>query len=303
MQKLSTVAMIGLVIILACVYGCAPAEPSPTATLPPPTVTATQPLPTSTPTPPLPTPTPIPEPVVEGWAVLAERDFYEEYGMADLPVDYVNMERVHTLLTRMGWDEDHILELREFDQENLRDALGWLADNAGEEDIAYLHVSAHGIFLHEVVHWTTFFPPYWAAIPSQRRVLTLNCCRGAIFTGAVNADARPHLSIAATGREEDGWAGLEEEGLPIIGEVFTYYYVEAFDTPGADSDGDGAVSVQEAAAYAEAEQRSYMHDVVFEVPEFEAAFRNAGFPVDDPDYPHVVVDDTIGEPVFLDFHE
>ena len=263
----------------------------------------------------VPTPTPSPRPtgdgapsewpsegdgVVNGWAVLVERDYYSEYGWADLPVDYINIVRVHQLLLDLGWSEDHIRELREFDQQDLREGLDWLASNADADDLAYVHVSAHGIFLHEGVHWSNFFPAAWAAVPSQRRVLVVNSCRAAIFTGDVRGDPAPHLSIASTGREEDGWSGLEEEGLPIIGEVFTYYFVDAFTDPEADADGNGAVSIQEAALRAEEQQSTYMHEVVFAVPEFEEAFRNAGFPIDKPTYPNVVVDDAIGEPVYLD---
>ena len=130
----------------------------------------------------------------------------------------------------------------------------------------------------------------------------VNACRAAIFTGDVRGDPAPHLSIASTGRKEDGWSGLEEEGLPIIGEVFTYYFVDAFTDPEADADGNGAVSIQEAARRAEEQQSTYMHEVVFAVPEFEEAFRKAGFPIDKPTYPNVVVDDAIGEPVYLDLN-
>lgn len=256
---------------------------------------------TTTP-PPTATPTPTAtagDGVVNGWAVLAERDYYSEYEMSDLPVDYINISRVHQLLLDLGWQEDRIRELREFGQQDLREALEWLADHADEDDVVYFHVSAHGLFLHRGVHWSTFFPANWTEVPSQRRVLVVNACRAAIFTGAVNDDPRPHLSVAATGRDEDGWAGLEEEGLPIIGEVFTYYFVAAFDDPDADLDSNGAVSVQEATLYAEEQQRTYMHEVVFAVPEFLEMFQKAGFPTDDPEYPHVVVDDTIGKPLYL----
>ena len=256
--------------------------------------------PTATPTPaPTPTPQPVSDGVRDGWAVLVERDFYADYGMHDLPVDYINITRVHQLLLDLGWQESHIREVREFDQDDLREALGWLAANADEDDLVYLHVSAHGLFLHQAIHWGSFFPPEWVTIPGSQRVLVVTSCRAANFTGAVRRDSRPHLSIASTGKDEGGWAGLEEEGLPIIGEVFTYYFVAAFGDPEADADGDGVVSVQEAARYAEEHQCTYMHEVVFAVPEFEQASRDAGFPIDDPHYPHVVMDDKVREPVYL----
>jgi hypothetical protein len=241
--------------------------------------------------------------VVDGWAILAERDYYSEYGMADLPVDYVNIERVHQLLLDLGWEEGHIREVREFDQDDLREALDWMASNADADDLVFMHVSAHGTFLRDAMSWASFFPPEWAAIPSQRRVVVVNSCRAAILTGVVRGDPEPYLSIASTGREEGGWAGLEEEGLPIIGEIFTYYFVAAFADPEADVDGDGRVSIQEAADYGEEKQRAYLHEVVFAVPEFEQMFRDAGSRIDDPAYPHVVVDDKVGEPVYLELGE
>jgi len=318
MRKLLRIVVLlsTLVVVGVCGSACGgpqttaqPTErPTQTLTTPPPATANPTVAPTAAPTtaPPL-TPAPSPQPsgdgVVDGWAVLAERDYYSEYGMADLPVDYVNVERVHQLLLDLGWEEGHIREVREFDQDGLRDALDWMASSADADDLVFLHVSAHGQFLHEGVSWTTFFPPEWAAIPSQRRVVVVNSCRAAIFTGAVRGDPEPYLSIASTGREEGGWAGLEEEGLPIIGEVFTYYFVAAFTDPEADADGDGTVSIQEAADYGEEKQCAYMHEVVFAVPEFEQAFRDAGFRIDDPAYPHVAVDDKVGEPVYLELGE
>ena len=43
-----------------------------------------------------------------------------------------------------------------------------------------------------------------------------------------------------------------------------------------------------------------MHDVVFAVPEFIAMYHEIGsYPDQDPDFPPVIVDDTIGEPLYL----
>ena len=54
--------------------------------------------------------------------------------------------------------------------------------------------------------------------------------------------------MAATAASEYSWVDLEEEGLPIIGGVFTHYFASALDNPEAGANGDGWVSVQEAAA-------------------------------------------------------
>ena len=237
---------------------------------------------------------------MEGWAVLAEKDDYSDVEMNDLPVDYANLTLLSERLRGFGWQESHIREAPEFDQEDLRQALDWLASNADEDDLVFFYVAAHGSYLREVVGWSEFFPAEWAEVPSQRRVLVVDACRAGLLIDAVRGDPRPHLSIAAVGADEYGWSGLPEEGLPIIGGVFTHYFAAAFDDSAADADSDGAISVQEAARRAEGQQRTYMHDVVFAVPEFLAMYRDAGlYPDEDPTFPDVVIDDALGEPLYL----
>lgn len=238
--------------------------------------------------------------VVNGWAVLAEKDDYSDVEMTDLLVDYINITQLRQQLLDAGWQESHIHELREFDRETLQDGLDWLAENADQDDIAFLYVSAHGKYLRDVVAWDQFFAADWEQIPSHRRLLVIDSCQAANYTSAISGDPAPQLSIAAVAGNEYGWSGLEEEGLPIIGGVFTHYLAAAFDNPEADTDGDGFVSTQEAALMAEGQQRTYMHDVVFAVPEFLEMYHGSGaFPEKDPDFPHVVMDDTIGESLYL----
>jgi uncharacterized membrane protein len=199
-----------------------------------------------------------------------------------------------------GWDPDQIHDVKEFDRKTLQDGLDWLEANAGEDDLILVYVSSHGRYLRDVLMWDEFFADEWAEIPSEWRLLIVDSCQAADYAGAVSGDPRPYLSIAAVDSDEYGWSGLEEEGLPIIGGVFTHYFAAAFGDPKADGDGDGCVSVQEAALLAEEEQRAYMHDVVFAVPEFlEMYHRDGTFPDQDPTFPDVVVKDTIGEPVCL----
>ena len=238
--------------------------------------------------------------VVNGWAVLAEKDDYSDVEMTDLLVEYINITQLRQRLLDAGWQESHIHELREFDRETLQDGLDWLAENADQDDIAFLYVSAHGKYLRDVVAWDQFFAADWEQIPSHRRLLVIDSCQAANYTSAISDDPAPHLSIAAVAGNEYGWSGLEEEGLPIIGGVFTHYLAATFDNPEADTDGDGFVSTQEAALMAEGQQRTYMHDVVFAVPEFLEMYHGSGaFPEKDPDFPHVVIEDTIGEPLYL----
>ncbi len=238
--------------------------------------------------------------VVLGWAVLAEKDDYDDVDMTNLPVNHIGITQMRQVLVDSGWNPDQIRDLREFDSQALEQGLDWLAEQADQDDIVIVYVAAHGRYLRDVLNWGGFFPPEWAQIPSHRRLLVIDSCQAANYTGAVSADTAPYLAIASVAGDEYGWSGLEEEGLPIIGGVFTHYFAAAFGYPDADADADGLVSVQEAAMMAEDQQRAYMHDVVFAVPEFLEMYHGAGaFPDQDPAFPHVVVDDTLGEPLFL----
>jgi len=237
---------------------------------------------------------------VVGWAVLAEKDDYKGLHMDDMLVDYIDIARMRQTLENSGWNPDHIHDLREFDRETLQVELDWLEGNADENDIVILYVTAHGDYLSDVLKWRDFFADEWSQIPSQRRLLVVDSCQAANFTYAAISDPSPHLSIAAADGNEYSWKGLEEEGLPIIGGVFTYYFTIALDNPNTDTNNDGMVSVQEAVLMAGEQQRAYFHDVILVVPEFVDMFHALALaPERDPAYPHVIVDDTLGEPLFL----
>ncbi len=245
-----------------------------------------------------PTAQPAGDGIVKSWAVLAEKDFYDDVGKTTLDVDYVNLARWQQLLSRLGWQPEHVRELREFDRQDLGAAFEWLAENADADDVVLLYVNAHGSYLREDVGWSQFFAADWAALPGAQRVLVVDACSAGEFTSVTGGDPRPHLSIAAVNASEYGWAGLEREGLPIIGGVFTYYFTAALYEP--DADGNGLLSVQEAALLAEEQQRAYFHQVVLAVPEFAKMYHEIGvFPEKDPDYPHVVIDDASGAPLHL----
>lgn len=244
-------------------------------------------------------PPPLDNPV-QGWAILAERDHYEPVFKPDLPVDYIDIARMRQALEASGWQSDHIHSLRDFDRQSLQAELDWLKETADENDIVLLYVSAHGYYLRDGVGWRHFFADHWDQVPSHRRVLVVDSSFAALFTNAVAGSSSPHLSVAAVDATEQSWKGLEEEGLPIIGGVFTHYFAAALHDPTADANGDGRVSIQEAALIAEERQRTYLHEVVLVVPEFVDQFHAGDFaPERDPTYPHVIVDDTIGEPLYL----
>ncbi len=297
---------IGVLLLAVVLSACAPAgvpapvaQPTPLAAavavspfpVPP---TAVPPTPTPFATPTL-APTPVFSPTVEGWAVLAVKEEYSDVGWsADLNLQsgFINLYQLRDLLLYLGWSEDHILELRDtLDQEHVQAALQWLAERADENDVVLFYIGGHGTFLREQLDWADLAQE-WALVRSQRRVLVVDACHAGEFTAAVAADPNPHLSVGAVSADELGWFGLWSEGLPVVGFVFGHFWTNAFIDPTADLDGDGFVSVQEAASRADVQQREYMHQVVW--------VKFGQYDVQDPAYPRVVVDDAVGEPVYLD---
>ena len=241
-----------------------------------------------------------PDNPVEVWAVLAAKDDYSDVGMTDLLVEYIDLKRMRDALVSLGWDLEQIHSLKGFDQSALQAELEWLQENADENDLVFFYVTAHGKYLRDNILWNSFVPEEWAKIPSSNRVLVVDSCSAAEFINSIKGDPNPHLSIAAVDDDEYGWKGLEEEGLPIIGGIFTFYFAEALVDTLADANGDGLVSVQEAALAAEDQQREYMHEVVFAVPEFVESYHGIGVePEKDQTFPDVIVDDVMGYPLDL----
>ena len=238
---------------------------------------------------------------VQGWAVLAAKEDYSDVGMNDLLVDYIDNTRMRDALLGLGWNSEQIHELEGFDRESLQTELDWLQNTADENDVVLFYVTAHGKYLSDIIGWSDFFPEEWSQIVSERRLLIVDACQAELFTDVIKGDDKPHISIAAVNKDELGWKGLEEEGLPIVGGVFTYYFSEALSSTKADYNNDGLVSTLEATIYAEKNQKAYMHEVVFSVPKFVEDFHAIGFEPDkDPTYPNVVMDDTINGQLFLD---
>jgi hypothetical protein len=237
---------------------------------------------------------------VDGWAVLAEKDEYEALYKPDMLVDYIDITRMRQALENSGWKSDHIHSLREFNRQTLQAELDWLEENADENDVVLMYITAHGYYLRDGLRWRDFFAGQWEQISSQRRVLVVDSSFASLFTNAMANDASSYITVAAVDKNEHSWKGIEEEGLPIIGGVFTYYFTAALDDPNTDTNDDGMISVQEAALMAEKQQRTYFHSVILVVTEFVDMFHaQALYPEQDPTYPHVIVDDSIGEPLFL----
>jgi hypothetical protein len=241
---------------------------------------------------------------VQGWAVLVAKEDYSDTGDTSLDTDFLNLIQLRSLLVYSGWQDDHILELRDsFGTDEVQKSLDWLEMVADQDDVVLFYIQGHSSFLREDLVWQTFFAKEWEQILSDKRILVVEACQAAEFTETTSNDPNPHLTVASVDSDELGWSGLWDEGMPIIGGVFTHYFIGAFIDPTADLDGDGFVSVQESALSADKNQREYMHGTIFTVPEFLAMYHAVGlFPERDQSTPNVVLEDHIGEPLYLDLN-
>jgi hypothetical protein len=239
---------------------------------------------------------------VTGWAVLAQKEEYRDVGLpssSNLTSGFIDLIKLRAVLAYFGWPEDHILEIRDdVTADSIRQALRWLAANADEDDVVFFYYFGHGSLLRRDVGWADFFPGEWQAIPSQRRVLIVNSCGAAMHTAVLANDPRPYLAIATVGANEVAWGGIWDEGLPILGSVFSYYFAPAFTDPTADLDGDGVVSIQEAAQRADQQRDEYAHSTIYSNPWYREGV--SAEQLADPSKPDAVIVDKIGEPVFLD---
>jgi hypothetical protein len=199
----------------------------------------------------------------DGWATIMEINYYPE-GWTDIPTNYNDTQRWVDTLTTLGWQESHMLIVNEvFDLAQVVEGIQFLIDNTDENDIALLYIAAHGIWLNNTIAQNDTFVDTWEEIPSQNKFLIIDSCLAGRFTELVADDPNPEIAISAVGPDELSWAGIEEEGLPIIGSVWNYFFTNAFLNITADTDTNGDVSVEEAYDFAYPLTRSYYEDVVY----------------------------------------
>ena len=199
----------------------------------------------------------------DGWAAIMEINEYPE-GWTDIPTDYNDTHRWVDTLTTLGWQESHILIVNEaFDLAQVVGAIQFLIDNTDENDIALLYLAAHGMWLNNTLAQNNTFVETWEEIPSQNKLLCIDSCIAGRFTELVADDPNPEIAISAVSANEFGWAGIEEEGLPIIGNVWNYFFTNALLNISADTDSNGDVSVEEAYDFAYPLSRTYYEDYVY----------------------------------------
>ncbi|MFC2106133.1 caspase family protein [Candidatus Bipolaricaulota bacterium] len=251
---------------------------------------------------------------VDGYAVLMEVDAY--FGNhQDLPIGYVHIAWVTEMLRGFGWEQDHILVKKdaEVTRDSLIDTIDWLAERADSDDLIVFLIAAHGSYITNELQWHETFPDLWASLATSRKLLIVDACHsGGISSTAVygsivppsertDGAAEPGIALAGVAYDEYAWVGIPEENDPIVGSPFLYYLVPALTAEGADLNGDGAVSIEEAFASAVPPTRAYYRDVVFGAhPENVAAFRRLHASFDPNEFPHPDIIDAYPGEMILD---
>jgi hypothetical protein len=229
---------------------------------------------------------------VGGWVVLLEMNEFPE-GWSDLPVEFINSERMQTALLSLGWQSDHIYVVHDnLTISVVQEAVEWLVNNTDSDDIALLYIFTHGMWMRNVLLWNDWFPVEWEKLNTSKKTLMVDTCHAEEFIEPIRDDPSPHISLACCSADEVSWAGLEEEGLPIIGSIWNYYFTNALCNSTADLNSNGFISIEEAFNFSTPLVQRYMNETVFTVPEFLQSYHNIGiYPENYDAYPHPVMDD------------
>lgn len=199
----------------------------------------------------------------EGWAVLLDMNDYPE-GYADLLTGYNDSQMWAAALHGFGWQSHHVELVRgTLTRAAGETAVQFLINNADANDVAMFFIFAHGTWIQNAMQWSDWFPSMWSSIASQNKLLVVSACGAEQFIDAASSEAAPHVHIASAGVGEYAWAGLPEEGLPVIGEVFNQFLTAAFFNVSADADENGEVTVEEAFAFASPVSQTYIVLEVF----------------------------------------
>jgi hypothetical protein len=234
------------------------------------------------------------------WAALLEMNDFPG-GYSDLPVDFINSKRLKTALISLGWQEDHIYVVNgNLATPVVLEAVEWLMNNSDPDDVSILYIFTHGSWMRNVLSWNVWFPNAWKQIDSSKKVLLIDTCSAEEFLEPIKHYSFPHISLGGCSTDEAGWTGVEEEGLPIIGSVWNYYFADALCNSSADLDENGLVSIEEAFNFSTPLVQRYMNQTVFAVPEFLESYHAIGIhPEEYEAYPHPVMDDCYSDQMVI----
>ncbi len=214
-----------------------------------------------------------------------EMNYYQSG--SNLATGYSDTQKWNATLYALGWQTNHILiHQGPIIQQTGEAALQFLAMNADANDVVLFFVFAHGNYLLTDANWQSWFPLHWENLESQEKLFVVAACTSETMLQPLYDDTAPHIHLASTGADEYAWAGLPEEELPIIGEVFNHFLTNALVNASADANTDGEVTVEEAFSFAAPLSRSYISSVVFPAfPSFAVMCNDtAAHPVIDDGY-------------------
>lgn len=226
------------------------------------------------------------------FAVIMEMNHYT-YGFSDLVVDFINTTRMQDMLTRLGVSEKHLYIKRDdMDDDAVQEAMQWLTNNSRAGDTIIFYIAGHGTWIERVIRWNSWATDEWKAIKGRNKILIVNSCQSGGFISALKADKG--IAIANVAPEEYAWWGTESEGLPIIGDIWTYYFTQAVFSVKADDNKDKMISLEEAVQYASTETKKYMKDYVLKVQEFAQMLVKVGANITNKNgYPNPVMYDNV----------
>ncbi len=206
---------------------------------------------------------------VEGWAVMMEMLYYPE-GWSDIPTGYADSEKWDNTLRSLGWPASHINILHgDITRTAMVDAIEWLAEKSDENDAVVLFVFSHGNWLRNVIGDGIAIGEAWEEIPSPKRLMTFSACGAGEYIAGIPG-AGSEIRVGSVKRNELAWAGIPEENLPVIGEIFNHFFTSAFLNESADANANGEVSVEEAFLFARPQTQEYILETVFPAfPEYE----------------------------------
>jgi hypothetical protein len=220
-----------------------------------------------------------------GWAVIMEMLEYPE-GWSDIPTEHADSEKWNDTLHALGWDSDHIRILHEeITFGGIVDEFEWLEENADENDAVVFFVFAHGTWMRNVIGDGIDIGAAWEDISSRKKLMAFSTCHAGEFVTGISGDDS-QVRIGSVQHDELAWAGIPEENLPIIGDVFNHFFTSALLNETADTNEDGDISVEEAFDLASPNTQEYIQDTVF--PAF-------------PDYAEIC-NNSAPQPVILDMY-
>jgi hypothetical protein len=238
------------------------------------------------------------------YVVLMEMNHFPE-GYADLEVDFINTNQLEQLFSTLGVpSENMLIKKDELTLKDMYEAFDWLAVNTSGDSSVFFYVAAHGSYIHNVLAWNTFIPKKWNALEQENKILVVDSCMSGKFVAPFANEEASGITYAIVSADELGWWGIEEEGLPIIGSIWTHYFTRAVLSPEADFNGNQAISFTEAANYSASKVQEYMSEEVFAVDEFLELYQNSGKdPLLEDAFPNPVCNDHLDGAFILNTFE